>query len=137
MTLKRTPLRRRTPLRPGGPLDRRTPLRVRVKISPRNDERRRRLFLRAYGSEERVAWIRRQPCAVPGCGWRHGCHNAHVLSKGAGGTADDVVPLCGLHHHQQHQLGAQTFEERHGVDLCDLAAEYARRWRERGDGDDA
>jgi hypothetical protein len=37
------------------------------------------------------------------------------------------VSLCRLHHDEQHRIGADAFSDKHGIDLWDLAAEFARR----------
>jgi hypothetical protein len=37
------------------------------------------------------------------------------------------VSLCRLHHDEQHRIGAEAFGDKHGIDLWDLAAEFARR----------
>jgi hypothetical protein len=31
------------------------------------------------------------------------------------------VPLCRLHHQEQHAVGLRTFEARHGLDLTAVA----------------
>jgi hypothetical protein len=31
------------------------------------------------------------------------------------------VPLCRDHHREQHQVGIQTFQRVHGIDLVELA----------------
>jgi hypothetical protein len=36
------------------------------------------------------------------------------------------VPLCRLHHDEQHRCGQGTFEDRHGIDLDQIAAELVR-----------
>ena len=46
---------------------------------------------------------------------------AHVVSIGAGGGDDLVVPLCAWHHRigpgAVHWIGRETFEGQHGMDL--------------------
>jgi hypothetical protein len=52
---------------------------------------------------------------------------AHGHSVGAGGQHDaSGVPLCRLHHTEQHQCGIGTFQDRHGIDLEAIAAELVR-----------
>ena len=41
----------------------------------------------------------------------------HVRSRGAGGTARDLVPLCRIHHSMFHTFGRHTFDEKFGTDL--------------------
>lgn len=38
-----------------------------------------------------------------------------------------VISLCSYHHREQHQLGEDQFEARYGIELVDLAEEFARR----------
>jgi hypothetical protein len=38
-----------------------------------------------------------------------------------------VVSLCEHHHREQHRLGERAFEEKHSLDLRELAVEFARR----------
>lgn len=93
----------------------------------RNPERRERRFRKGFGSEDRAAWVSGQPCIV--CGERPS-ENAHVKSRGAGGTKEDVVPMCRYHHQQQHDIGVQSFSELHHIDLTRAARETHQRWLE-------
>jgi hypothetical protein len=127
--LRRSPLRRRTPLRPGATKPgratapaTRTPLRRLVRVRPVNPERRARLHAEQFSTH--ADFIRSLPCAVPGCGCRP-VDPAHVRSRGAGGKACDQVPLCAGpvgHHAEQHRLGIDSFQARHNLDLPALAA---------------
>ena len=94
----------------------------------RNPARRNREWTRAYHSDERVAFVAALPCVVCGYG---PCENAHWKGGGAGRKADAsaILPLCKLHHAEQHQLGVSTFGGRHGLDLAALAAETERAFR--------
>ena len=116
-----------------------------VKRSPlkkRNAKRQARAFSEDFGSPERVTWIQAQPCAI--CG-RTPSECAHVRasitavlciaspislrrSRGAGGKAADIVPLCSAHHHEQHVIGRRSFEALHKVNLRALADATERRW---------
>lgn len=93
-----------------------------------NPERAHRRWLRAYESEARVLWTRSKGCIVAWCA--RPTEMVHVKSRGAGGTADDTVAMCRLHHRELHQLGIRTFERLRNRDLTDLAAQHALRWRE-------
>jgi hypothetical protein len=115
---------KRTPLRPGKPLDRSSELQRKTRLRARNPERKAREFARCYGSEARVEAVRAMPCCVPGC-VRRPSQNAHVRSKGAGGTWRDVVPLCAYHHAIQHRMGILTFEREYDTDLRAIAARVA------------
>ena len=101
----------------------RTPLRK------RNPERKARLTEEQFGPLARRKWIKMQPCVIPGCGaWP--CENVHVTSRGAGGTPEDIVPMCAEHHRKLHGLnsGIETFQAEHGVDLRALAEWTQTRW---------
>jgi hypothetical protein len=94
--VKRTPLERRTPIRKA------------------NSKRKASRFATAFGSRERVEAIKAMPCCV--CGSRPS-ENAHIRSRAAGGTWQDIVPLCRAHHREQHDIGLATFQERHAINL--------------------
>ena len=77
------------------------------------------------------AWVRRHHCCVPGC-VELPIECAHVRTGTDGGVGlkpSDrwVVSLCKLHHAEQHQNGEITFQERYGIDLRELAREFASR----------
>lgn len=115
-----TPLRRTGGLRRTGPPKRKTSLRA------VNSSRRAERFERDFGSAERLAWVQALPCAT--CPAGPPCQASHVRSRGAGGSADDVIPQCVRCHAELHQVGRRTFEARHGVELAARAAETARTW---------
>lgn len=87
----------------------RTPLKRKTAVKPVNPKRRGEAFLRAYGSEHRVAWIQAHPCIA--CG-EIPSQNAHVRTGGTGRKADAcwIVPLCDKHHKELHRKGVNTFE---------------------------
>ena len=95
----------------------------------RRQARSRARFARAYGCVGRVQWLRGLDCCVGPClEWP--CEAVHVKSRGAGGTADDLVPMCPMHHRQLHALGIKTFLAKYrGLDLEAIAARYAFDWR--------
>jgi len=47
----------------------------------------------------------------------------HVVSRGAGGGDEQVVPLCSKAHADGHKMGWETFQKRYRVDLASTAAE--------------
>lgn len=110
-------------LRRAGPLKRHSPLRR------WNRERAAKRFEVAFG--ERGALVRKLPCLVgQGC---YGCiEAAHARSRGAGGTRRDLVPLCFAHHSEQHRIGRQSFELKHGLNLADTARQIAADLDARG-----
>lgn len=77
------------------------------------------------------AWVRRHYCSVPDC-QRLPIECAHVRTGTGGGLAlkpSDrwVISLCSYHHREQHQMGEHQFETRYGIDLIELADEFARQ----------
>ena len=134
--MKRTPMPpRRTPLARGDSTLERTPLargeselRRHVEMKRVNAKRRAEAFVEDFGSVARVRFVQMQECAVASCrAWPSEC--AHATSGGAGGGAADILPLCRWHHSEQHRNGVRTFEERHGINLAECAAETDARWR--------
>jgi hypothetical protein len=108
-------------------MDRRAKLERKVPLKKRNPERRAKRFEQQFGSVAFVKWVNLQECIIPGCGgWP--CEAAHVTSRGAGGTAEDVIPLCAAHHREQHTRGVETFAREHDVDLRALAEWTQTRW---------
>ena len=89
----------------------------------------------AYHSVERIQWVRRLACVVPGCETRP-AENHHTRAGGMGMKAhySTIVPLCHHHHQQLHTIGVLTFERRYGLDLAQEAAAVQTRWEEKHDG---
>ena len=81
-------IRRRKPIARSAPLRKTRPKRV-------NKQRKAKNWTRSYHSEERVEWVKRQPCAK--CGVVGYSQNAHTEGGGMGRKAgyDTIVPLCG------------------------------------------
>jgi len=76
-----------------------------------------------------LAWVRLQPCCVPGCS-RPQVEAHHVRTAANSGTGlkppdTATVPLCAVHHLQGHSIGWRTFQDSHGVDLMAIARECA------------
>lgn len=69
-------------------------------------------------------FVKGHVCCVCGA-WPVDFH--HVVSRGAGGSDWDGVPLCHDCHMEFHASGIDTFEKRHKIDLRALAAEFCRR----------
>ena len=140
--MKRTRLRRKRPLRKTalaflkrgiadaragrlkslGSFARKKPMRK------RNPKRHTKEWLRAYGSEERVEWIKAQPCAI---GFAAPSENAHVRTGGMGRKADAkwIVPLCRRCHRSLHVTGKKAFEQTHAIDLDQAARRTHCRWQ--------
>jgi len=52
-------------------------------------------------------------------------------NPGAGGADhQNVLPLCALHHHEQHAIGKLSFEARYGLSLRDEAALLWKRYQD-------
>jgi hypothetical protein len=83
-------------------------------------------------------WVRSHGCCVPDC-QAVAIDFAHLRSAanaGKGQRPHDSfgVSLCRLHHDEQHRIGVRAFGNKYGIDLWDLAAEFARRspdWKMR------
>jgi hypothetical protein len=117
---------------------------ARSRVQPLGSEHKRTARrLRAYGTDERLAWLHSLPCVAARCPG-HRCdpwdmetgraviQAVHVRARGAGGTADDQVPGCAAFHREAGELGTtqrRECEARYGLDLVAKAAEYAERWR--------
>lgn len=119
--MKKTPLKRHTELKRGGP------------IAPKNPDRKAREFVRAYHSEDRVLFVKHGlRCCVPHC-YRMPCENAHIETGGMGRKAHytKVVPMCGYHHREIHQLGRETFETKHGDRGIAFDLDVEAEWTEQ------
>lgn len=78
-----------------------------------------------------LSWVRGFSCCVegrnePGCGGK--IEAAHVRTGTDGGTGlkpgdNWVIPLCGIHHSRQHQLGETSFERFYGISMKAIAAD--------------
>lgn len=96
-----------------GPLSRLTPLHRKQGIRKRNRARLAKRRSEQFGAHADA--IRQLPCSV--CGKRGPSDPHHVRSRGAGGKADVLVPLCRRDHDLLHQIGRVSFEKRYNVDL--------------------
>lgn len=94
---------------------------------PKTSSRRRRGTSKAASkaNADHLAWIREQPCAVPGCRVKRieAHHVRTAANAGTGVKPPDsfAIGLCQYHHTRGaesiHQLGQDTFAARHGIDL--------------------
>lgn len=105
----------------GGPLPR-----IRKPLARVNRARKAKRQTAAFG--EHAHYIRSLPCLCmdkPG-GWltcTMRVEAAHAKSRGAGGKADALVPLCSRHHRELHDTGIATFSAKYGLDLPAIARE--------------
>jgi len=75
-------------------------------------------------------WVRGHHCSVPGCQLMP-IEVAHVRTAATAGMARKssdafTLSLCRDHHAEQHRIGQQTFERRHGFRMIDKAREFFR-----------
>lgn len=73
-----------------------------------------------------LAWVRGHNCAVGNALCQGPIEAAHVRTGTDGGTSlkpSDcwTIPLCSLHHAQQHQMGEGRFEWMHKADMKKIA----------------
>lgn len=139
-------LRRKHPLGPGKtrrPAKGSGGLRSRKPIAKRNPKRKAKEFARAYGSDERVEFVRWLPCLL--CA-RMPSQNAHVGNGGMSrkADADRIVPLCGpdvtgCHAIYDDWRGSQrSFEEAYASELSgrtmlECAADVEAAWQRWND----
>jgi hypothetical protein len=138
--MKRTPLRRKTPLlpKPGKHSAKRKPL------PKRNPERYAKRHAEQFG--EQAALCRMLPCRAcwaPACAYHLVaarfasvvfetaisttgpaiCEAHHEPPRSCGGKDADTVPLCTAHHRERHNIGRRAFEAKYQIDLQRTAAE--------------
>jgi deoxycytidylate deaminase len=89
----------------------RKPVRSGIERAPRRDWPRHRRFVKSH------------VCCV--CGYEK-TDFAHVKTRGSGGGDETGVPLCRACHAEQHTIGIETFQRRHGIDLVALAEEFVQ-----------
>lgn len=75
-------------------------------------------------------WVGEFSCCVPGCTGRP-IEVAHVRLGTNGGmgvkpTDDWTISLCQSHHSEQHRVGEESFAKAHGIDMRELAREFAK-----------
>lgn len=125
--MRRSALLRSTPLCRTA-LARKAPPGRRVGVRRRNSKRADQARREQFGDRDRVAAIRRMPCVCKGrhpeCsgGWSD---PSHITSRGAGGKAEDIVPMSHGCHLAWHR-GRLTYLRAIGMDLDGMRAEAAR-----------
>jgi len=87
----------------------------RTRIPKVNKKRRKERFERDFGTSERVLAIKAMDCSVSGCVNRD-IVNAHLISRGSGGSYEDIIPLCNFHHNEEHSIGTKSFLTKYGLD---------------------
>lgn len=93
----------------------------------RNDERQRERRERDFGLK--AEFIRCQPCDA--CGAPPPSDPDHHPTRAAGGTKENLWPLCHPCHVERHSVGIETFCERHGVDATERTEHWEDEWQRR------
>lgn len=110
------------------------PRKKRKRIRPVNEKRKARLFALQFLSSEYVEFIHEQDCAVPGC-QRRDIACAHAgKTRANGGRWYEIAPLCGREgpgHHQEQEGRTEWFNRKYCIDLLDIAARLALRWKQK------
>ncbi|WP_083579130.1 DUF968 domain-containing protein [Tardibacter chloracetimidivorans] len=75
-------------------------------------------------------FVRSHFCSVPGCE-QLPIEVAHVRNGTGGGMGVKpsdrwTISLCRDHHAEQHRLGEESFEKRHGIDMKAIAEGLAK-----------
>lgn len=73
-------------------------------------------------------FVRSHHCSVPGCQLMP-IEVAHVRRGASAGLAQKpsdamTISLCREHHAEQHRIGEQSFEARHGFSMMEKAREF-------------
>jgi DNA recombination protein Rad52 len=81
-------------------------------------------------SKEHLRYVARQPCLICGRAPSHAHHIRFAQSRGLGLKVSDefTVPLCAIHHQQNHATGNERlWWQEHKIDPLDVASHL---WRE-------
>ena len=132
--MKRSGIKRRTPLKRSGSLGRTS------RINPVNRERKRKQYARNFG--ERATVIRSMPCLVADHCDVTNCAGdpvaAHATARGMGGAKGDrrdLVPLCWWHHEEAGERRTSkrhAFELRYGFSVDEAAVRIAQLLDDQG-----
>ena len=139
--MKRTLLRRKTPLKQGaGPKRSRMKpyrpqeTRLRQARHRRKAENLNDVLAQPYSprevNEAYLAWLRKQRCCVTG---KRGSRvdpveACHVKTRGAFGADRQAVPMLASVHDQQHDDGIKTFARKRGIDFDRIVADHNARY---------
>jgi hypothetical protein len=103
----------------------------------KDDHFKPKLRLRSYAHCD---WVRGHYCSVPGCQLMpiETHHIRTAANSGTGKKCSDafIVSLCRDHHNQYHNIGIETFEKRHGLNMMKLAEDFYRKSPHRKKLDD-
>lgn len=121
--MKRTPLKRKTPLRSNskGPRKRVTA------VKKVNAKRHRKKF------GKQAEYVRKLPCCVCGSEWDVVAH--HEPKRSLGGKDEDTLPMCVVHHHVRHgplfDVKPAEFWAHYGVNSDEVKAEIHEAMQRR------
>lgn len=111
-------------------------MRIDVRPRKRNAGRPQWKVATAY-----LKWLRGRPCLIGGdcAGRMEACHVDSAGDKGMGTKVSDrfAVPMCSAHHAESHEIGAQTFQVHHRVNLLKAAETYWNKWPGRHEWEQA
>jgi hypothetical protein len=98
-----------------------------VSLPPRIPKKPKRAS--RWRSQAHCNFVRSHGCCV--CYSWTSIEVAHVRNgsgAGVGQKPDDwrTVSLCRACHAEQHRLGEQTFQKRYGIDLAEMAEQFAK-----------
>ena len=84
---------------------------------------------KTFRSEEYLAFIREQPCAVSG---KRPADPHHTGRGGVALKCSDhlTVPLCRELHGECHQIGQKTFQKKYNVDFIECQLDLMRKYYE-------
>lgn len=82
-----------------------------------------------FRSPRYLKFIRSLPCCV--CGRTRSIEAAHVGPRGMGQKCSDLetIPLCALHHKEQHRIGLKKFTADYQLDIRGLLGHLNTRPR--------
>jgi hypothetical protein len=91
-------------------------------VQRRASEKGGRLMALPTRSPAHLAFIRSLPCIV--CFRERNIEAAHVGRRGMGQKCSDLetLPLCSLHHREQHRIGLRQFQRSYELDIPELLA---------------
>ena len=112
----------------------RSPLKRKTRLRPVNAQRRKAAWIRAYGGKRRIAFVKSLPCIVQAGDCAGPIDVAHTKVGGMSRKADArfTVPLCRRHHRALHTVGRETFETTYAVNLEAAAALTELQWQWKG-----
>ena len=74
-----------------------------------------------------LAFVRSLPCSI--CYRTRGVEAAHIGRRGMAQKSSDreAIPLCSLHHKEQHRIGMKRFAESYALDIPALVEQLNQR----------